>query len=163
MRGTKKLECQGRMEYILNIMSHGTSKQQGCSYTEVTYDKSFSLPAWCSSVGAAANPIYVDCHRDFAAVTAITLIYTSLLLLTRKKKEIFSCHRVVRCHSCQGPCSRLMPFKFSTSCRGWGKSGRGLMLNLSAVTAKKHEIDYCDCISYQRQGAVRADYLIQWG
>jgi len=40
-------------------------------------------------VGAAANPIYVDCHRDFAAVTAITLIYTSLLLLTSKKGRYF--------------------------------------------------------------------------
>lgn len=35
-------------------------EQRGCSYTEVTDDKSFT--AW-----AAANPIYVDCHQDCRA------------------------------------------------------------------------------------------------
>lgn len=39
--------------------------QRGCSYTEVTDDKSFT--AW-----ATANPIYVDWHQDCRALAGYT-------------------------------------------------------------------------------------------
>lgn len=50
-------------------------EQRGCSYTEVTDDKSF--PAW-----ATANPIHVDCHQDFTAKASF-----SADLLRREKKQ----------------------------------------------------------------------------
>lgn len=49
--------------YIKTRCLAALQEQRGCSYTEVTDDKSFT--AW-----AAANPIYVDCHQDCTAALA---------------------------------------------------------------------------------------------